>query len=327
MRYYRHRRPLYGFGLSKTRLKPCILARQAAGQLRPLFPPRSASCTFRRRHRRAAVRVSASGSRCQTRKEVYDDTIRRRCMRSLRVFARSRLGVDRGSTFLLRPNDLDTFQHTARRPRSTQRSRSWMGVRAAATRLLEAARGGRDRGLRRSGVKQSGRSLPRRLTERKATLTCSLPRGALTRLLKQEGARELHCRLAESQGIGIVKSAGVQYPASSPPGCRSPAHLNYNYDPAHAGRSWSEVGRIEARSCRRHEAMRLVDGRLPVPRCAIRSVVVRWVPGGKPGTCARGNGIEHAAPRRPARLPEARCRRTSRRLGADVAPRGIRSKG
>lgn len=247
--------PLYGFGLSETRLNPFLRGKARddyvlstkVGRLLHACPPEA----------RDGI---GKWFEVPARQEVYDyshDGV----MRSLE-FSLERLGVDRID--ILYAHDLDLFNH---------------GTRAALdARLGEFIAGGyrallslRDQGVIRAFGAGVNEWQPCQWLAERGDFDLFLLAGRYT-LLEQEPL-ESFLPLAAARGIGIV-IGGPYNSGILATGARPGAH--YNYDPAPPA-ILDRVARIEA-VCARHH-VRLVDAALRFALC--HPAVVSVIPGGQ----------------------------------------------
>ena len=247
--------PLYGLGLSETRLNPFlrgkrrddyVLSTKIGRLLRPC-PPEA----------RDGI---GKWFEVPARNEVYDyshDGV----MRSVE-FSLERLGVERID--ILYAHDLDLFNH---------------GSRAALdARLAEFMTGGypallslRDQGVIRAFGAGVNEWQPCQWLAERGDFDLFLLAGRYT-LLEQE-ALESFLPLAEARGIGIV-IGGPYNSGILATGARPGAHYNYDLAPPAI---LDRVRRIEA-ICARH-GTRLVDAALRFPLC--HPAVVSVIPGGQ----------------------------------------------
>lgn len=254
VRYY-DTAPLYGLGLSETRLNPFlrgkrrddyVLSTKIGRLLRPC-PPEA----------RDGI---GKWFEVPARNEVYDyshDGV----MRSVE-FSLERLGV--GRIDILYAHDLDLFNH---------------GSRAALdARLAEFMTGGypallslRDQGVIRAFGAGVNEWQPCQWLAERGDFDLFLLAGRYT-LLEQE-ALESFLPLAEARGIGIV-IGGPYNSGILATGARPGAHYNYDAAPPAI---LDRVRRIET-VCTRH-GTRLVDAALRFPLC--HPAVVSVIPGGQ----------------------------------------------
>jgi len=285
VRYY-DTAPLYGFGLSETRLNRFLRGKPRdsyvlstkIGRLLQATPPES----------RDGV---GKWFEVPNRKEVYDDTYDG-VMRSLE-FSLERLGVDRVD--ILFAHDLDRFNHGTQAALDAK-IEELMGPSGGYQAFLK---------LREEGVIEAfGAGVNewetcQTLTER-GDMDLFLLAGRYT-LLEQEALASF-LPLAESRGIGIV-IGGAYNSGILATGPKPGAY--YNYDPA-PPEILERVGRIEA-VCRRH-GVRLVDAAFQFP--LRHPAVVSVVPGGQ-GVSEMESNIRAAQ----AAVPEA--------LFADLKAEGL----
>jgi len=268
--------PLYGFGLSETRLNHFLRGK-----------PREAyvlSTKVGRLLRGCAAGEDPDGAGkwfdVPARKEVYDygyDGVMRSVEASL-----ERLGVDRID--ILYAHDLDVFNHGS--------------PEALTARLEELMTGGyrallqlRETGVIRAFGAGVNEWQPCQWLAERGDFDLFLLAGRYT-LLEQE-ALDSFLPLAERKGIGIV-IGGPYNSGVLATGARPGAF--YNYDPAP---DWvlDKVGRIEA-VCARH-GVRLVDAAFRFP--LLHPAVVSVIPGGQ-GRAEMESNLAAAAARVPAAL-------------------------
>lgn len=268
--------PLYGFGLSETRLNHFLRGK-----------PREAyvlSTKVGRLLRGCAAGENPDGAGkwfdVPARKEVYDygyDGVMRSVEASL-----ERLGVDRID--ILYAHDLDVFNHGS--------------PEALTARLEELMTGGyrallqlRETGVIRAFGAGVNEWQPCQWLAERGDFDLFLLAGRYT-LLEQE-ALDSFLPLAERKGIGIV-IGGPYNSGVLATGARPGAF--YNYDPAP---DWvlDKVGRIEA-VCARH-GVRLVDAAFRFP--LLHPAVVSVIPGGQ-GRAEMESNLAAAAARVPAAL-------------------------
>ncbi|MCR9150512.1 MAG: aldo/keto reductase [Rhodobacteraceae bacterium] len=268
--------PLYGFGLSETRLNHFLRGK-----------PREAyvlSTKVGRLLRGCAAGENPDGAGkwfdVPARKEVYDygyDGVMRSVEASL-----ERLGVDRID--ILYAHDLDVFNHGS--------------PEALTARLEELMTGGyrallqlRETGVIRAFGAGVNEWQPCQWLAERGDFDLFLLAGRYT-LLEQE-ALDSFLPLAERKGIGIV-IGGPYNSGVLATGARPGAF--YNYDPAP---DWvlDKVGRIEA-VCARH-GVRLVDAAFRFP--LLHPAVVSVIPGGQ-GRAEMESNLAAAAARMPAAL-------------------------
>ena len=268
--------PLYGFGLSETRLNHFLRGK-----------PREAyvlSTKVGRLLRGCAAGEDPDGAGkwfdVPARKEVYAygyDGVMRSVEASL-----ERLGVDRID--ILYAHDLDVFNHGS--------------PEALTARLEELMTGGyrallqlRETGVIRAFGAGVNEWQPCQWLAERGDFDLFLLAGRYT-LLEQE-ALDSFLPLAERKGIGIV-IGGPYNSGVLATGARPGAF--YNYDPAPA---WvlDKVGRIEA-VCARH-GVRLVDAAFRFP--LLHPAVVSVIPGGQ-GRAEMESNLAAAAARVPAAL-------------------------
>ena len=274
IRYY-DTAPLYGFGLSETRLN-----RFLRGKPRDEY----VLSTKVGRLLKAATPDTRDGIGkffdVPSRKEVYDygyDAV----MRSLE-FSLERLGVDRVD--MLFAHDLDVFNHGSR-TRLEEKLNELMagGYRA----LMEL----REQGVIRAfGAGVNEWESCQWLTER-GDFDIFLLAGRYT-LLEQE-ALEAFLPLCEARGIGIVVG-GPYNSGILATGPRPGAYYNYNPAPADV---LDKVARIEA-ICTRH-GVRMVDAAFQFP--LRHPAVVSVIPGGQ-GLGEMASNLAAAGARMPAAL-------------------------
>lgn len=268
--------PLYGFGLSETRLNHFLRGK-----------PREAyvlSTKVGRLLRGCAAGEDPDGAGkwfdVPARKEVYDygyDGVMRSVEASL-----ERLGVDRID--ILYAHDLDVFNHGS--------------PEALTARLEELMTGGyrallqlRETGVIRAFGAGVNEWQPCQWLAERGDFDLFLLAGRYT-LLEQD-ALDSFLPLAERKGIGIV-IGGPYNSGVLATGARPGAF--YNYDPAP---DWvlDKVGRIEA-VCARH-GVRLVDAAFRFP--LLHPAVVSVIPGGQ-GRAEMESNLAAAAARVPAAL-------------------------
>ena len=268
--------PLYGFGLSETRLNHFLRGK-----------PREAyvlSTKVGRLLRGCAAGENPDGAGkwfdVPARKEVYDygyDGVMRSVEASL-----ERLGVDRID--ILYAHDLDVFNHGS--------------PEALTARLEELMTGGyrallqlRETGVIRAFGAGVNEWQPCQWLAERGDFDLFLLAGRYT-LLEQD-ALDSFLPLAERKGIGIV-IGGPYNSGVLATGARPGAF--YNYDPAP---DWvlDKVGRIEA-VCARH-GVRLVDAAFRFP--LLHPAVVSVIPGGQ-GRAEMESNLAAAAARVPAAL-------------------------
>jgi D-threo-aldose 1-dehydrogenase len=248
--------PLYGLGLSETRLNPFlrgkardsyVLASKVGRLLRVCKEGEDRDCIGK------FFDVPA-------RKEVYDyshDGV----MRSVE-FSLERLGVDRID--ILFAHDLDLFNHGTQGALDARLAEFMAGGYRALTAL-------RDQGVIRAFGAGVNEWQPCQWLTERGDFDLFLLAGRYT-LLEQE-AQETFLPLARARGIGIVVggpyNSGVLATGAKP-------GAFYNYDPAP---DWvlDKVGRIEA-VCRAH-GVRLVDAAFQF--CLTHPAVVSVIPGGQ----------------------------------------------
>lgn len=274
IRYY-DTAPLYGFGLSETRLNRFLRGK-----------PRDEYVLSTKVGR--LLKVATPETRdgigkffdVPARKEVYDygyDAV----MRSLE-FSLERMGVDRVD--MLFAHDLDVFNHGSQ-ARLDEKLQELMagGYRA----LVEL----RDQGVIRAfGAGVNEWQSCQWLTER-GDFDIFLLAGRYT-LLEQE-ALETFLPLCEARGIGIVVG-GPYNSGILATGPRPGAFYNYNPAPAEI---LDRVGRIEA-ICR-HHGVRMVDAAFQFPLG--HPAVVSVIPGGQ-GLGEMASNLAAATARMPAAL-------------------------
>jgi len=254
VRYY-DTAPLYGLGLSETRLnrflrdKPrgeYVLSTKIGRLLRPTAP-----------EDRDGI---GKWFEVPARREVYDYTYDG-VMRSVE-FSLERLGVDRVD--ILYAHDLDVFNHG-----------SWAALEAKMTELMRggyrALRDLRDQGVIRAFGAGVNEWQPCQWLAERGDFDLFLLAGRYT-LLEQE-ALESFLPLAEARGIGVV-IGGPYNSGILATGPRPGAF--YNYDPA-PQEILDRVARLEA-ACTRH-GVRLIDAAFQFP--LRHPAVVTVIPGGQ----------------------------------------------
>ncbi len=248
--------PLYGLGLSETRLNPFlrgkardsyVLSSKIGRLLRTCGPGEERDCIGK------FFDVPA-------RKEVYDFTYDG-TMRSLE-FSLERLGVDRID--ILFAHDLDVFNHKTQAALDAKLAEFMGGGYKALVSL-------RDQGVIRAFGAGVNEWQPCQWMAERGDFDIFLLAGRYT-LLEQE-ALESFLPLAEARGIGVViggpYNSGVLATGAKP-------GAFYNYDPAPQA-VLDRVARIEA-VCSRH-GVRLVDAAFQF--CLRHPAVVSVIPGGQ----------------------------------------------
>ncbi len=267
--------PLYGLGLSETRMNPFLRGKDRdsyilsskIGRLLTVATPDT------RDGRDKWFEVPA-------RNEVYDYTYDG-VMRSLE-FSLERLGVDRVD--ILYAHDLDVFNHG-----------SWEALEAKLTELMEggykALMNLRDQGVIRAFGAGVNEWQPCQWLTERGDFDIFLLAGRYT-LLEQE-ALESFLPLAEERGIGIV--IGGPYNSGILATGPKPGAF-YNYDPA-PPEILERVMRIEA-VCRRH-GVRMVDAAFQFP--LRHPTVISVIPGGQ-GVAEMAANVDAATAEIPAAL-------------------------
>ena len=291
VRYY-DTAPLYGLGLSETRLNRFLRARKRddyvlsskVGRLLKVSPP----------EQRTGI---GKFFNTPTRREQYDyshDGV----MRSVE-FSLERLGVDRID--VLYAHDLDIFTHGSQ---AAMEVRLDEFMKSGYSALLSL----RDQGVIRAFGAGINEWRPAQWLVERGDFDLFLLAGRYT-LLEQE-ALESFLPLCEKRGIGIVLG-GPYNSGVLATGAKAGAY--YNYSPAPQD-ILDKVARIEA-VCKRH-GVRLVEAALHFP--LLHKSVVSVIPGGQSVEQVRGNRAVLDARIPPVLWSELK----SERLMRDDAPIG-----
>ncbi len=266
--------PLYGLGLSETRLNPFLRGKVRGDYVLATKVGRLMRATRAGEERIAIGKFFDVPSRVEVYDYSYDGV-----MRSL-DFSLERLGLDRAD--VLYAHDLDVFTH---------------GSQAALdARLAEFMGGGyralvalRDQGVIRAFGAGLNEWQPCQWLTERGDFDLFLLAGRYT--LLEQAALESFLPLAQARGIGIVlggpyNSGVLAMPAAE----RAAGRAMYNYDPA-PGWVLERVARIEA-ICVAH-GVRMVDAAFQFP--LLHPAVVTVIPGGQSVAQVQANAAAAAA--------------------------------